>query len=191
MAYGTVQMKKIKIRKNTFFSACLRWSSSGVRPSPPPPSLAPPRQPGLRKPCNNMLLLIYPVFKKNGTINKMKIFKILLVNLKCTGSWEIENFSAKTWTFSKNILSGQSKRFTTKFLHEQKSILFQNSTAYQCWESGSAQFGCFWASRIWDSDPLVRCMVPDPDPSPFSWRCIADWKNACKIKFLHKILAEN
>ncbi len=33
------------------------------------------------------------------------------------------------------------------------------------------------------SGSLVRGMDPDPDPSLFSYKCWADWINACKIKF--------
>jgi len=39
-----------------------------------------------------------------------------------------------------------------------------------------------------DPDPLVRGM--DPDPFPFSYKCWADWNNACKnfnTKFYQKI----
>jgi hypothetical protein len=46
-----------------------------------------------------------------------------------------------------------------------------------------------------DPDSLVRGTDTNPDPAPapslFTWRCWADWNNACKTKFYHKILAKN
>ncbi len=51
---------------------------------------------------------------------------------------------------------------------------------------------------VGDPDPDVLGL-PDPDQDPaqaldpyfFSQRCWADWNNACKIKFYHKILTQN
>ncbi len=41
-----------------------------------------------------------------------------------------------------------------------------------------------------DPDPLVGGMDPDLDPYFFLKMCGADWINACKTKFQHKILAK-